>query len=167
MQDQRFVHQRPDVVSYETTPLERDIGLAGPIAARLFASTSGTDCDWVVKLIDVYPEDDPAMGGYQLIIADEVFRARYRKAFDRPEPLTPDRVESYVIDLHHGAHRFRAGHKVMLQIQSTWFPLIDRNPQTYVPNIYRAKATDFRPATQRVFRTDHYPTAIELTVLPD
>ena len=167
VQDQRFVHQRPDVLSYETAPLERDLDLAGPITARLFASTSGTDCDWVVKLIDVYPEDDPAMGGYQLIIADEVFRARYRKAFDRPEPLTADRVESYVIDLHHGAHRFRKGHKVMVQVQSTWFPLIDRNPQTYVPNIYRAKETDFRPATQRVFRTDHYPTAIELTVLPD
>jgi putative CocE/NonD family hydrolase len=167
VQDQRFVHRRPDVLSYETPPLDRDLDLAGPIAARLFASTSGTDGDWVIKLIDVYPEDDPAMGGYQLIIADEVFRARYRKAFDRPEPLAPDRVEPYVIDLHHGAHRFRKGHKVMVQIQSTWFPLIDRNPQTYVPNIYRAKETDFRPATQRVFRTDRYPTAIELTVLPD
>jgi putative CocE/NonD family hydrolase len=167
VQDQRFVHQRPDVLSYETAPLERDLDLAGPINARLFASTSGTDCDWVIKLIDVYPEDDPAMGGYQLIIADEVFRARYRKAFDRPEPLVPDRVEAYVIDLHHGAHRFRKGHKVMVQVQSTLFPLIDRNPQTYVPNIYRAKETDFRPATQRVFHTDRYPTAIELTVQPD
>jgi putative CocE/NonD family hydrolase len=167
VQDQRFVHQRPDVLSYETAPLGRDVDLAGRITARLFASTSGTDCDWVVKLIDVYPEDDPAMGGYQLIIANEVFRARYRKAFDRPEPLTADRVEPYVIDLHHGAHRFRTGHRIMVQIQSTWFPLIDRNPQTYVPNIYRATEIDFRPATQRVFRTDRYPTAIELTVLPD
>ena len=97
------MHLRPDVLSYETSPLEHDLDVAGPVVARLFASTTGTDCDWIVKLIDVYPEDDPDdAAGYQLIIADEVFRARFRKAFERPEPLTPDQVEPYVIDLTTG-----------------------------------------------------------------
>ena len=145
MQDQRFVHQRLDVLSYETTPLERDLDLAGPITARLFASTSGTDCDWVVKLIDVFPEDDPAMGGYQLIIADEVFRARYRKAFDRPEPASRPTGWSLRHRPASGVHRFGKRHRLMVQVQSTWFRLIDRNPQTYVPTIYRAR----RPTSAR------------------
>jgi putative CocE/NonD family hydrolase len=166
VQDQRFVHLRPDVLSFETEPLARDLDVAGPIVAHLFASTSGTDCDWVVKLIDVYPEGDPKLGGYQLLIADEVFRARFRNSFERPEPVAPDQVEPYTIDLRWGDHRFRKGHKIMVQIQSTWFPLIDRNPQTFVPNIFRAEASDFRPATQRVFHTPRYPTSIELPVLP-
>ena len=104
--------------------------LAGSIVAHLFASTTGTDSDWIVKLIDVYPEDDPAMPGYQLMIADEVFRGRFRKSFEKPEPIQSDRVEEYTIDLHWNDHCFKKGHKIMVQIQSTWFPLIDRNPQT-------------------------------------
>ena len=167
VQDQRFVHLRPDVLSYQTDPLVHDLDVVGPITAQLFASTSGTDCDWIVKLIDVYPEDPPGpLGGYQLMIANEVVRARFRKSFERPEPLVPNRVEQYPIDLHWVDHRFQKGHKVMVQVQSTWFPLIDRNPQTYVPNIFEAQASDYVAATQRVHRSPGRATHLELSVMP-
>ncbi len=165
--DQRFAHLRPDVLSWETGPLAEDITVTGKIAARLFASTTGGDSDWIVKLIDVYPENfpaEPAMGGYQLMIANEVFRGRFRKSFERPEPLTPGQVDEYLIDLHAADHRFLKGHKIMVQVQSTWFPLIDRNPQTFVDNIFLAKPEDFRPATQRVYRSATRPSAIVLPV---
>jgi putative CocE/NonD family hydrolase len=165
--DQRFVHLRPDVLSWETEPLAEDITVTGRIVARLFASTTGTDSDWIVKLIDVYPEDvpaDPAMGGYQLMISNEVFRGRFRSSFEKPEALVPDRVTDFTIDLHGADHRFLAGHKIMVQVQSTWFPLIDRNPQTFVENIFLAKASDYRPATQRVFRSKVHPSHIVLPV---
>ncbi len=157
---------RPDVLSYETEPLDRDVDVVGPVVARLFASTSGTDADWIVKLIDVFPDQpEGALAGYQLIIADEVFRARFRKSFERPEPVESGRVEEYRIDLHWVDHRFQKGHKIMVQIQSTWFPLIDRNPQKYVPNIFEANASDFAPAAQRVHRAPGRATHIELPVL--
>jgi putative CocE/NonD family hydrolase len=165
--DQRFAHLRPDVVSWETSPLTEDLTVTGKIAARLFVSTSGTDSDWIVKLIDVYPEDfpaEPTMGGYQLMIADEVFRARFRKSFEKPAPLVPNQVEEFSIDLHGADHCFLKGHRIMVQVQSTWFPLIDRNPQTYVENIFLAKATDYRPATQRVFRSRAHPSHVVLPV---
>jgi putative CocE/NonD family hydrolase len=165
--DQRFVHLRPDVMSWETGPLAEDITVTGRVRARLFASTTGTDSDWIVKLIDVYPEDypaEPAMGGYQLMIANEVFRGRFRKSFERPEPLVPGEVAEYVIDLHAADHRFLKGHRIMVQVQSTWFPLIDRNPQTYVDNIFMAKPEDFRPATQRVFRSRNRASCVVLPV---
>ena len=165
--DQRFVHLRPDVLSWETEPLAEDITVTGCIVARLFASTTGTDSDWIVKLIDVYPEDvpaEPAMGGYQLMIANEVFRGRFRSSFEKPEALVPDRVTDFTIDLHGADHRFLEGHKIMVQVQSTWFPLIDRNPQTFVENIFLAKASDYRPATQRVFRSKVHPSHIVLPV---
>jgi putative CocE/NonD family hydrolase len=165
--DQRFVQQRPDVLSWETEPLAADVTVTGRIAARLFASTSGTDSDWIVKLIDVYPEDDPAeptMGGYELMIADEVFRGRFRTSFEKPEPLVPDAVTDFTIDLHAADHRFLKGHKIMVQVQSTWFPLIDRNPQTFVPNIFLARASDYRPAVQRIFRSRAHPSHLVLPV---
>jgi putative CocE/NonD family hydrolase len=165
--DQRFAHLRPDVLSWETEPLAEDVTVTGRLTARLFASTSGTDSDWVVKLIDVYPEDyptEPTMGGYQLMIANDVFRGRFRKSFERPEPLVPGRAAEFVIDLHGVDHRFLKGHKIMVQVQSTWFPLIDRNPQTYVKNIFLAKASDYRPATQRVYRSKAHPSRIVLPV---
>jgi putative CocE/NonD family hydrolase len=166
VQDQRFTHLRLDVLSYETEPLARDLDLVGPVVARLFASTSGTDCDWIVKLIDVYPEDSTEpLAGYQLMIANEVFRARFRDGFERPQPVVPNRVESYSIDLHWTDHRFKKGHKIMVQIQSTWFPLIDRNPQKYVPNIFEAKASDYLAATQRVYRAPGRATHLELPVM--
>jgi putative CocE/NonD family hydrolase len=165
--DQRFVHLRPDVLSWETEPLAADVTVTGQIVARLFASTTGTDSDWIVKLIDVYPSDhpaDPAMGGYQLMVSNEVFRGRFRTSFEKPEPLVPDRVTDFTIDLHGADHRFLKGHKIMVQVQSTWFPLIDRNPQTFVENIFLAKASDYRVATQRVFRSKAHPSHIVLPV---
>jgi putative CocE/NonD family hydrolase len=165
--DQRFAHLRPDVLSWETGPLAEDVTVTGRITARLYASTTGTDADWVVKLIDVYPEDhpsDPAMGGYQLMIANEVFRGRFRASFERPEPLVAGRVTDFTIDLHAVDHRFLAGHRIMVQVQSTWFPLIDRNPQTFVGNIFQAEASDFRPAEHRVFRTAAQPSRVVLPV---
>jgi putative CocE/NonD family hydrolase len=165
--DQRFAHLRSDVLSWETEPLAADVTVTGKIMARLFASTSGTDCDWIVKLIDVYPEDypaEPAMGGYQLMIANEVFRGRFRKSFERPEPLVPGQVDEFAIDLHAADHRFLKGHKIMVQVQSTWFPLIDRNPQTYVDNIFLAKPEDYKPATQNVYRSKAHPSRIVLPV---
>jgi putative CocE/NonD family hydrolase len=166
LQDQRFVHLRPDVLSFETEPLSEDLDVAGSIVAHLFASTTGTDSDWIIKVIDVYPDDDARLGGYQLMVADEVFRARFRNGFDTPEPLVPDQVEQYTIDTHGIDHRFRKGHRIMLQVQSSWFPLIDRNPQNFVSNIFQAKETDFRPATQRVYRSPQFATYLELPVIP-
>jgi len=165
--DQRFAHLRPDVLSWETDPLEEDVTVSGRVSARVFASTTGTDSDWVVKLIDVYPEDvpdEPAMGGYQLMIASEVLRGRYRSSFERPEPLVPGRIAEFAIDLHAVDHRFLKGHRIMVQVQSTWFPLIDRNPQTFVKNIFLAKASDYRPATQRVFRSRAHSSRVVLPV---
>ena len=188
VQDQRFVDHRPDVLSWQTEPLKKDMSIAGDIVANLFASTSGSDGDWIVKLIDVYPEDyteaidspecrqmdkDAAdydstcvkqMGGYQLMIADEVFRGRFRKSFENPQPLTPNQVLDYHIDLHTNNHAFLKGHRIMVQVQSTWFPLIDRNPQKYVPSIYQARDSDYVKATQKIFRSKMYPSNVLLPV---
>ena len=167
VEDQRFVDGRPDVRSWETDPLPADLVVTGDIVAHLFASTTGTDSDWVVKLIDVYPEDyaaDPKMAGYQLMIADEVFRGRFRKSFVKPEPIVANQVTPYTIDLHTNDHAFLKGHRVMVQVQSSWFPIIDRNPQTFVPNIFNATEADYRTATQRVFRSAAYPSHVTLPV---
>ncbi len=167
VQDQRFAHLRPDLLSYQTETLAQDLVVAGPVLARLFAATSGTDCDWIVKLIDVYPEDAPQpLGGYQLMIANDVFRARFRTSFERPAPVRSGQVEEYSIDLHWTDHRFKKGHKIMVQIQSTWFPLIDRNPQKFLPNIFEAKEADYQTATQRVYRAPGRATHLELSVVP-
>jgi putative CocE/NonD family hydrolase len=168
VEDQRFVHLRPDVLTWETEPLTEDIAAAGDLVAHLFAATSGSDCDWIVKLIDVYPEDYPKdrkMGGYQLMVAGEVFRARFRKSFEKPEPLDPDQVYEYPFSLRWHDHCFRKGHKIMVQVQSTWFPVIDRNPQKFVPNIFEAKESDFQRAQQRVYRSSRFPSHIALPVV--
>jgi hypothetical protein len=164
VQDQRLAHRRPDVLTLETAPLAADLAVTGDVVAHLYASSSGTDSDWIVKLIDVYPEKDAALGGFQLMVSNEVFRARYRKSFERPEPLRPNAVEHYTIDLHGTNHVYRQGHKIMVQVQSTWFPVIDRNPQRFVPNIYKASAADYRPATQRIFRARDRASHIRLPV---
>ena len=166
--DQRFVQDRPDVVAWETPPLEEDVVIAGDILAHLVASTTGSDADWVVKLIDVYPEDyapDPELAGYQLMIANDVFRGRYRTSFEHPTPIIPDQAQAYSIDLHSQNYRFRKGHKIRVQVQSSWFPLIDRNPQTFVPNIFTARESDFRPAVHRVFRTADAASFIQLPIV--
>ncbi len=172
VQDQRFVDHRPDVLSWQTEPLSEDLRVAGDIVAELFASTSGTDSDWVVKLIDVYPEDaadDPntntKMGGFQLIIADEIYRSRFRNSMERPEPVSANQALKYEIDLHTNAHSFLKGHRIMVQVQSTWFPVYDRNPQKFVPNIFEARAADYVKATQRIYRNSRTPSAIVLPVV--
>jgi uncharacterized protein len=168
VEDQRFVDGRADVLSWTTEPLAEDLTLAGEVAARLFASTTGSDADWIVKLIDVYPEDypeAPTMGGYQLMVSNEVFRGRYRKSFERPEALVPNAVTPFDIGLHTQSYRFKKGHRIMVQVQSTWFPLIDRNPQTWVPNIFEAKASDFKAQTHRIHRSARYPSHLRLAVV--
>jgi uncharacterized protein len=167
VQDQRFVDGRPDVLAWETEPLEADVVLAGEVEAHLFASTTGGGSDWVVKLIDVFPEEvpaDPSMGGYQLMVAGDVVRGRFREGFETPVPVEPGTVEEYPLDLHSTDHRFGTGHRIMVQVQSTWFPVIDRNPQTWVPNIFEAKDADYRPATQAVHRSKRYPSHLRVSV---
>jgi len=162
--DQRVAHGRPDVLVWSSAPLTEPVILTGDPVVHLFASTTGTDADWVVKLIDVYPDDHPdrAMAGYQYMVAGEVFRARFRKSFATPEPVTPGEVVEYTFSLRDRSHRFLPGHRIMVQVQSTWFPLIDRNPQTYVPNIFFAEPADFRPATHSVHLSARYPSHIIL-----
>jgi hypothetical protein len=174
VQDQRFVDNRPDVLTWETDPLTEDVEMAGDVMADLFASTSGTDSDWIVKLIDVYPEDyqpkenekkGPVLRGYQLMIASEVFRGRYRTSFEHPEPITAGKVLEYKFSLREHDHMFKKDHRIMVQVQSTWFPLIDRNPQKYVPNIFMAKDADYTKATQRIFRTKANASGVILPVV--
>ena len=168
VEDQRFVDHRPDVLTWTTETLKDDVVISGKVAAHLFASTSGTDSDWIVKVIDVYPENyqpDPKMGGYQLMIAGDVFRGRYRNSFEKPEPVAPDAVTRYTIDFPANDHVFLKGHRIMVQVQSTWFPVIDRNPQRFVPNIFLAKESDFQRATQRVFRSGQHASYIAMPVV--
>lgn len=167
-EDQRFVHNRPDVLSWETETLTEDITVTGNVLAQLFASTTGSDADFVVKLIDVYPDDVPKdirMGGYQLMVASEVFRGRYRNSYEKPRPFTPGKVETVKFDLHQVNHVFKKGHRIMVQVQSTWFPLIDRNPQKYVPNIFEAKESDFIKATINIFRNSKAASHVVLPVI--
>jgi putative CocE/NonD family hydrolase len=169
VEDQRFVDNRPDVLTWQTEELTEDMTVAGSVTAKLFASTTGSDADWIVKLIDVYPEkypDDWKLSGYELMVADEVFRGRFRKSFEKPEPITPDAITPFNIDLHTANHVFKKGHRIMVQVQSTWFPIIDRNPQKYVPNIFEAKESDYQKATQRIYRSKEYPSGVVLSLVP-
>jgi putative CocE/NonD family hydrolase len=161
-EDQRFVDLRPDVLSWSTAPLTDDLVIAGDVVTHLFASTSGSDSDWIAKLIDVYPENDAKLPGYELMIANEVFRARFRSSFEHPQRVDPGQVYEYPIDIHSANHAFRRGHRIMLQVQSTWFPLIDRNPQTFVENIFKAGAADYQTATQKIYRSSKYATFVQL-----
>ena len=164
-QDQKFLADRKDVLSWQTDPLKEDVTITGDIIAHLFAATTGTDSDWVVKLIDVYPEDDPKTSGYELMVASEIFRGRYRKSFEKPEPILPNQVNEYTIDLHGNDHAFLKGHRIMVQVQSSWFPLYDRNPQKFVDNIFLAKESDFQTATQRIYRSLQYPSHVSVSVV--
>lgn len=172
--DQRFAARRPDVLVYQTDVLKEDLTIAGPILADLRVSTTGTDADWVVKLIDVYPDDYPdpnpnptgvRMGGYQQLVRGDVMRGKFRNSFEKPEPFEPGKSTQVKFNLQDTCHTFRAGHRVMVQIQSSWFPLVDRNPQTFV-DIYSAKPSDFRKATQRVYRSRELPSRVTLLVVP-
>ena len=184
IEDQRFAGRRPDVLVYQTEPLEGELTLAGPVAVSLHVSTTGTDSDWIVKLIDVYADDYPIqpgewtkvapwerepryskMGGYQQLVRGEPFRGKFRRSFERPEPFVPGQVERIEFTMPDVFHTFRRGHRLMVQVQSSWFPLVDLNPQTFV-NIYAAKESDFTKATQRVWRTSASPSKVQLSVLP-
>jgi putative CocE/NonD family hydrolase len=167
VQDQRFLADRKDIARWQTELLTDDVTISGDIIAHLFASTSGTDSDWVVKLIDVYPDespDEPSMAGYQLTVADEIFRGRYRRSWEKPEAIVPDKIAEYTINMRGNDHTFRRGHRILVEVQSTWFPLYDRNPQTFVNNIFLAKETDYKPATQRIYRSAKYPTHIDVSI---
>ncbi len=172
--DQRFAARRPDVLAHQTEVLEEDITVAGPITAELWVSTSGTDSDWVVKLIDVYPNDatDPEempegkhLGGCQMMVRSEVIRGRFRDGYDRPAPFMPDQPTKVSLTLQDVLHTFAKGHRIMVQIQSTWFPLVDRNPQTYMENIFQAGEDDFVKATQRVYRSGAHASCLRFGVL--
>jgi len=172
--DQRFAGRRPDVLAYQTEVLEEDVTLAGPIVADLWVSTSGSDSDWIVKLIDVFPDDTPDhaglprgmhMGGYQMMVRSEAIRARFRNSYERPEPFVPNQPTRVAFELQDILHTFQAGHRIMVQIQSTWFPLVDRNPQKYVDNIFEAEEDDFIKATQRVYRSREHRSRLRVSVL--
>jgi putative CocE/NonD family hydrolase len=163
--DQRDASGRPDVVAFVSDKLTAAMKISGEPVANLVAATSGSDSDWVVKLIDVYPDevgDDVVMGGYQLMIAADIFRGRYRESFTKAKPLTPDTPLLYRFALPTANHVFLPGHRIMVQIQSSWFPLYDRNPQTFVANIFWAKPGDYRKATQRVYHSPKESSFIEL-----
>jgi uncharacterized protein len=163
-QDQQFLGNRRDVLSWQTEPLTESVTVTGDIVAHLFAATSGSDSDWVVKLVDVYPSGDPKMAGYQLMVASEVFRGRFRRSFEKPEAIAPGQVNEYTIDLHGNDHAFLKEHRIMVQVQSSWFPLYDRNPQKFVDNIFLAKEGDFQPATQRIYRSARFPSHLSVSV---
>jgi putative CocE/NonD family hydrolase len=166
--DQRSFSDRPDVLTWVSEPLAAPLQVAGQPMAKLFASTSGTDADWVVKLIDVYPPEvaaQPELGGYQLAISMDIFRGRYRQGFDKPQAIPANQAEQYRFALPNVDHVFLPGHRVMVQVQSSWFPLYDRNPQTFVPNIFHARPADYRKATQRIWHAPGMESAIELPVV--
>ncbi|MCC6930131.1 MAG: CocE/NonD family hydrolase [Gemmatimonadaceae bacterium] len=170
VEDQRFVHNRPDVLSWESAVLDRDVVIAGDVTAHLFASTTGSDADWVVKLIDVYPDSvgsDPKLGGYQLMVAGDIMRGRYYRSFSVPRAIMPNAVTPFTVDLHQQVYRFQAGHRIMVQVQSTWFPLYDRNPQTFVPNIFEARASDFKSQVHTIHSGPRAPSHIAVGVLPN
>jgi putative CocE/NonD family hydrolase len=163
--DQRSAGRRPDVLVYQTDALTSDITVAGPLVASLFVSTSGTDSDFVVKLIDVFPEDpEPQKAGYQMLVRGEPMRARFRNSFEKPEPMIPNKVTKLEFNLPDSFHTFLKGHRIMVQIQSSWFPLVDLNPQKFV-EINKAAESDFQKATQRVYRSAQSSSHLKLQVL--
>jgi hypothetical protein len=162
VEDQRFVDDRPDVVSWVSEPLTEALTIRGPVLARLFAETTGSDADWVVKLIDVYKgvEEDYEMSGFELMVSGDIFRGRYREDYEHPLPIAPDKVLEYDIPLPQVDHCFLPGHRIMVQVQSTWFPLYDLNPQTFVPSIMTAPDSAYKAQRQRIHHSEAYPTAI-------
>jgi putative CocE/NonD family hydrolase len=161
-EDQRFVSDRKDVANFSTQPVgDCTVTVTGDVSVDLFAATTGSDADWVVKLIDVYPEDAPE-AGYQLMVAEEIFRGRYRYSFTKPEPVKPGEVAEYKWSLHGVDHTFLKGHKLMVEVQSSWFPLYDRNPQTYVENIMTAPASAYKAETVSIFGSARYPSHVNL-----
>jgi putative CocE/NonD family hydrolase len=174
-EDQRFASTRPDVLVYQTDELGKNVTIAGPMIADLFVSTSGTDADWVVKVIDVYPDTasdnksnppDIKMGGFEMMVRGDIMRGKYRNSYEKPEPFIPNKVTEVKLPLQDINHTFLKGHRIMIQIQSSWFPLADRNPQKFT-NIYHAKESDFQKAIQRVYHAGSHPTHLEVNILND
>jgi uncharacterized protein len=167
VEDQRFAARRPDVLVYQLPPQQEELVIAGPVDIDLWVTTTGTDADFVVKLIDVFPDntDPAAKPGFQMLLRSEVFRARFKNSFEKPEPLTPAQPTRLRFELLDVLHRFQKGHSLMIQVQSTWFPLVDRNPQKFVPNIYLAKPEDYQKATHRVLRSAEHPSNVRVGVL--
>jgi hypothetical protein len=166
-EDQRFVTDRKDLAVWKLPVLTKDLVVTGEVMADVFVSTTGTDNDMVVKLIDQYPDDDadPKMRGYQLITNAEIFRGRYLSSFEKPDAIAPGAVREYKFSLHDVDHVFKPGHTVLVEIQSTWFPLYDRNPQTFVPNMMKAKPADYRKATITVYEDAEHPSQVEVPVM--
>jgi putative CocE/NonD family hydrolase len=167
VEDQRFAARRPDVMVYQTEPLKEDLVIAGPLDVSLWVSTTGTDADFIVKLIDVQPDgtEQASLPNYQMMLRSEVIRGRFRNSFENPqafEPGVPAKIRLELLDV---LHRFKKGHRLMIHIQSSWFPLVDRNPQQFVPNIYLAKPEDFQKATHRLWRSSTHPTSIRINAL--
>ena len=172
--DQRFASGRPDVLVFQTPPLPKAMTVTGDIMAHLKVSTTGTAADWVVKLIDVYPDDHPFVegsqpnlnfGGFQQMVRSEVIRGRFRNSYEKPEPFVPNQVTEVKLPLQGVCHTFKRGHRIMIHVQSSWFPLIDRNPQKYVDNIFKATAEDFIKATHKVHHSSESASWIELKVM--
>ncbi len=172
--DQRFASRRPDVLVYQTSELTEDVTVAGPIAADLTVNTTGTDADLIVKVIDVFPNDYPnpepnpaglKMGGYQMLVRAEVFRGKFRESFEKPIPFKPGEAARVRFTMPDACHTFRPGHRIMVQIQSSWFPIVDRNPQKFV-DIYQAKTEDFEKATIGIFRDAERASKVTLQVIP-
>jgi uncharacterized protein len=172
VEDQSFVSGRKDLANFETPVLANDVTVTGDVVADLFAATTGSDTDWVVKLIDVYPGDatgssGAGQGGYQLMVAEEILRGRYRKSYTAPEAVKPGEVNEYKWSLHGVDHTFLKGHRMMVEVQSSWFPLYDRNPQTYVPNIMTAPASAYKAETISIYGSPKYASHLELPVTDD
>jgi putative CocE/NonD family hydrolase len=168
VEDQREASGRTDVVTFVSEGLTEPVRLAGAPITHLIASTTGTDSDWVVKLIDLYPPEvaaDPRMGGYQLMVSGDIFRGRYRESFETPTPIASDEPLAYRFRLPTVSHTFKPGHRIVVQVQSSWFPLYDRNPQRFVPSIFDARPEDFRKATQRVWHAPGHASYVELPVV--
>jgi len=172
-EDQRFASTRTDVLVYKGEVLEDALILAGPLEVELFVSTTGTDADWVVKLIDVFPDDadqrglnqrEIEAGGYQMLVRGDIFRGKYRNSFEQPEPFTPGEITKVTFTLPDINHTFKKGHRLMIQVQSSWFPLFDRNPQTFT-NIYKCGEDAFQKATHRIYRSSEHPSNIKLPVI--
>jgi uncharacterized protein len=168
VEDQRFASRRPDVLVYQLPPQGEDLVMAGPLDVDLWVTSTGTDADFVVKLIDVFPDspDPKNQPGFQMLLRSEVFRARFRNSFENPEALVPGEPTRIRFELLDVLHRFRKGHRLMIQVQSTWFPLVDRNPQKFVPNVYLAKADDYQKATHRVLRSASHSSHVRFGTLP-
>ena len=171
--DQRFASTRPDVLTFQTEPLTEDLTISGKLLTHLKVSTTGSSADWIVKLIDVFPDDatstkgsDPNVkfGGLQMMVRSEVIRGRFRNSYETPEPFVPNEIAEINLPLQDVLHTFKKGHRVMVQVHSTWFPLIDRNPQKYVDNVFEAQPGDFIKATHRVYRSAEHPSWIEFGV---